>query len=78
MGAASMNRPLQLWEHIGYTMNVTLFLNVTGPNIDETAVRQAWAAAQQEFPYLRMVVKWLAPGAASFSELEVTSVSCDH
>lgn len=38
-------------------MNVTLSFQLEAPGLTEDAVRQAWGACLQEFPYLRCVIR---------------------
>lgn len=64
--SSSCSRGLQLWEQIGFSMNVSLYLELQGHGINGDTLSEAFKALQSEHPVLRM--------AADFSDSGPTFV----
>ena len=56
--ASPMQRGLQMWEQIGFSMNVSLYLELEGHNVSKETLSKAFKALQAEHPVLRMGIEF--------------------
>lgn len=56
--ASPMKRGLQMWEQIGFSMNVSLYLELEGQMVSKDTIAKAWKALQAEHPVLRMGIEF--------------------
>ena len=56
--ASPMQRGLQMWEQIGLSMNVSLYLELQGHNINKETLLKAFKGLQAEHPVLRMGIEF--------------------
>ncbi len=53
----AIRRPLQLWEQIGFSMNVSMYLELQGHGVDTAMLTRAFKSLQAEHPFLRMGIE---------------------
>lgn len=56
--ASRMQRGLQMWEQIGFSMNVSVYLELEGHNVSKETLSKAFNALQTEHPILRMGIEF--------------------
>lgn len=54
--ATGIKRPLRFWEQVCSNMGVTMGFELQG-KVTAAIIKEAYAALQKEFPYLRTVLK---------------------
>ena len=52
------SRPLQLWEQIGFSINISTYVDLQGRGVNGHTVTRAFQALQQEHPGLRLGVEY--------------------
>lgn len=65
----TITRNLQKREQIGFTVNISVSLEMQGP-ITAESVKKCIACLQSEHPYLRMGITFTDAGIPTFAELE--------
>ena len=61
-------RPLQLWEQIGFSINISTYVDLQGRGVSGETLTRAFQALQQEHPVLRMGVEY-QDNVAKFAEV---------
>lgn len=69
MAPRPITRNLQKWEQIGFTVNISVCLELQG-SVTADALKKCIACLQSEHPYLRLGVSFSEAGVAQFVELE--------
>ena len=66
--SSSPSRALAQWEQIGFSMNVSLYLELQGQNVNFETVSKAFGVSQAEHPVLRTAIDF-SGSDPSFVEL---------
>lgn len=56
--ASPIQRGLQMWEQIGFSMNVSLYLELEGHSVSKETLSKAFSTLQAEHPVLRMGIEF--------------------
>ena len=56
--APTIQRPLQLWEQIGCTINISTYLELQGHGVTSETLSHALKALQTQHPFLRMGIEY--------------------
>ncbi len=56
--APTIQRPLQLWEQVGSTINISMYLELQGHGVTSATVSHALKALQTQHPFLRMGIEY--------------------
>ena len=56
--APTLQRPLQLWEQVGCTINISLYLELQGHGVTSETLSHALKALQTQHPFLRMGIEY--------------------
>ena len=56
--APTIQRPLQLWEQVGSTINISMYLELQGHGVTSETLSHALKALQTQHPFLRMGIEY--------------------
>ena len=66
--APAHTRPVQLWEQIGCTVSVSMFMELQGPGVTGTSLAHVCKSLQTEHPFLRTGIEYVE-NVATFIDL---------